>query len=59
MKTYQLFRLYSIKVITAKWLPLLLHKWEVLGSNLGLETDYPEVYCSSSQSLQANAGTGP
>jgi hypothetical protein len=28
--------------VMAKWLALLLHIWEVSGSNLGLETDYPD-----------------
>jgi hypothetical protein len=27
-----------------KWLTLLLHKWEVPGSNLGPETNYNEIF---------------
>jgi hypothetical protein len=28
--------------VTAKWLALLFHNWEVPVSNLGPETDYPD-----------------
>jgi hypothetical protein len=28
--------------IVVEWLTLLLHIWEVLGLNLGLETGYPD-----------------
>jgi hypothetical protein len=42
-------------MLLGKWLPLLLHIQEVLGSNMGPETGYPEVYHGFLQSLQANA----
>jgi hypothetical protein len=38
------------------WLTLLVHIWDVSGSNLGLETGNPEVFRGYSQSLQVNAG---
>jgi hypothetical protein len=39
------------------WLTLLVHIWDVSGSNLGLETGNPEVFCGYTQSLQVNAGS--
>jgi hypothetical protein len=42
---------------SAEWLAVLLHVWEVLGSNLGPETGYPEVFGDFPQSLQVDAGT--
>jgi hypothetical protein len=33
---------YLSQTITVKWLSLLLHMWEVSGSNLGPETGYPD-----------------
>jgi hypothetical protein len=43
-----------------EWLTLLLHTWEVPGSNLSLETGYPDLrFCGFSQSLQVNAGIVP
>jgi hypothetical protein len=44
--------------VVAKWLALLLHIWEDLGSNLNPETSYPEVFHEFSQLLQAYAGIG-
>jgi hypothetical protein len=41
------------------WLTVLLRILNVPGSNLGSETDYPEVYRGVPQCLQANAGTLP
>jgi hypothetical protein len=43
-----------------KWLTLLFPIWEVPGSNLSLETSYPDWgFCGFPQSLQANARIVP
>jgi hypothetical protein len=42
--------------IVVKWLTLLFHVWEVLGSNLYLVTGYPDWgFYGLPQSLQAKA----
>jgi hypothetical protein len=43
----------------AKWLAILLHLWEVLGSKFSPKTSYPEVFCGLPQSLKANATIQP
>jgi hypothetical protein len=43
-----------------KLLALLLHIWEVSGSDLGPETGYPDCnFNGFPQSVHANAGTAP
>jgi hypothetical protein len=39
-----LFLVKMLLNVTADWLALLLHVRELLGSNLGLETRYPEFF---------------
>jgi hypothetical protein len=39
-------------IAAVKWFAFLLHIWEILGSNLGSETRYPEDLCGFAQSLQ-------
>jgi hypothetical protein len=45
--------------VVVKGLTLVLRIREILGSNLGPETDYPEVFRDVPQSLQKNAGIVP
>jgi hypothetical protein len=45
--------------VVVKGLTLVLRVWEILGSNLGPETGYPEVFRDIPQSLQENAGIVP
>jgi hypothetical protein len=46
---------YNSATVVVEWLTFLLHIREVPGSNLSLETSYPEVFHDFPQSLQANA----
>jgi hypothetical protein len=46
--------------IVIEWLTLPLGIWEVLDSNLGPKTSYPDCgFCGFSQYLQTNAGIIP
>jgi hypothetical protein len=45
--------------IVVEWITLLLHNQEVAVSNISPKTSYPEVFCGSPQSLQANARLVP
>jgi hypothetical protein len=46
--------------VVVKWLTLLLRSWEVLNSNLGLETSYLGTdFHGFPQSLQVNSGKIP
>jgi hypothetical protein len=46
--------------IMIEWLTLPLGIWEVLDSNLGPESGYPDCgFCGFSQYLQINAGIIP
>jgi hypothetical protein len=43
-----------------EWLITLLRSWEAPGSNLSLETGYPDLgFCGFPQFLQVNAGIVP
>jgi hypothetical protein len=49
-------QLTSSTNIVVEWLAFLLHIWEVMGSNFGLETEYPDWDSSHFlQSHQENA----
>jgi hypothetical protein len=51
--------LSNLPNVVFMWLTLLIHIWEVPGSNLGPETGYPKVFCGFTQPLQANARIVP
>jgi hypothetical protein len=57
--TYKSLLISWVPNVPAKWLALLLHVWEVLGSNLSLETSYPVWGFSWFCSLQENTGVVP
>jgi hypothetical protein len=56
--THLVFRLHGLTENAAEWLAHLLIR-EILFSNLGPETSYPEFFCRFSQSFLANAGIVP
>jgi hypothetical protein len=46
--------------IVDEWIAILLQVWEVMSSNLSLETIYPDIsFCGFPQFLQADAVTVP
>jgi hypothetical protein len=45
------------KYVTVEWLPLQLYIQEVMGSNLGLDNSYPDMFCDFPQSFLTNAMT--
>jgi hypothetical protein len=59
VRTNFLLHLTLVLNVVVEWSTFLLCIWEVPGSDLSLETSYPEVFHGFTQSLQANAGIEP